>query len=209
MENFLRLTIDEYAIPAFCSSYKYMFGTLDDIKSFVDYLRGVQKATPLVEAFDKYLADNKKVKYNVAYNPMQMMHDCIVIEEREGSIKEFSYDFTNIWGFPYLFVADEFSFKRVMIQYRNQIVIAIKPSFKNLRIKSDIGLSDTYIKDCHWGFPGIYKYDEITDINETRLYLVERVYNKTNTEDVQFSRDFFNSDEFNLDTCFEEIVADG
>jgi hypothetical protein len=91
MSNFLRLTIDEYAIPAYCSSYKYMFGTLEHMEKFVNGLRTIQKCTPLVEAFDKYLAGDKKVQYDVAYNPMQMMHHCICFNEREGFIKDFEY----------------------------------------------------------------------------------------------------------------------
>ena len=93
MGNFLRLTIDEYAIPAFCSSYKYMFGTLDDMKIFIDGLRNIKKCTSLIEAFDKYLAGDTKVKYDVAYNQMQLMHNCICFDEREDIITDFSYLF--------------------------------------------------------------------------------------------------------------------
>ena len=209
MGNFLRLTIDEYAIPAYCSSHKYMFGSLEHMEKFVDGLRTMQKCTPLIEAFDKYLAGDKKVKYDVAYNPMQMMHDCICFNEREGSINDFEYLFVNIWGFDYIFHADEFSFKRVMIQYKNQIIVAIMPSFKNLIIKGDDVRSDVAILNQHWGFPGIYTYDPVTDINKTNLFLVERIFDKNNHDDVLKAREFFDGNEFDLKTCFEEIVADG
>lgn len=209
MDKFLQLTIDEYAIPAFCSAYKYMYGTLEDMTNFVNYLRGVKRATPLVEAFDKYVAGDKKVKYNVAYNPMQLMHDCLLLESKEGIIKDFNYEFENIWGFIYDFQADEVCFKRVKLQYRNKIVIAIKPSFKNLRIKGDIGFGDVKIKNDYWGFPGIYNYDDVTDINETRIYLVEKVFDKKNSDEVERCNQLFENNEFCFDTCFEEIVADG
>ena len=209
MGNFLRLTIDEYAVPAFCSSYKCMFGSLEDMKHFVDGLRSIQKCTPLIEAFDKYLAGDKTVKYNVAYNQMQMMHNCSCFNEREGKIDNFEYTFVNIWGFDYIFHSDEFSFKRVMIQYKNQIIVAIMPSFKNLIIKGDGVCSDVAIMNQHWGFPGVYSYDENTDINKTNLFLVERIFDKNNHEDVLKAREFFDGNEFDLQSCFEEIVADG
>lgn len=205
----LRLTIDEYAIPAYCSSYKHMFGTLDNMKAFVNKLRQMNKCNTLVETFDKYLSGDKNVKYDVAYNSMQMMHSCTCLNEREGKIDNFKYQFINIWGFDYNFQADEFSFKRVMIQYKNQIIVAIMPSFKNLVIKGDGSLSDLRILDQHWGFPGIYTYDETTDINKANLFLTERIFDKNNHDDVLKAREFFDGNEFDLKTCFEEIVADG
>ena len=205
----LRLTIDEYAIPAYCSSYKHMFGTLEDIKSFVEELKRINKGNALVEAFGKYLSGDKKVKYNVAYNSMQMIHNCTSLNEREHSIDNFEYKFVNIWGFDYNFKADNFSFKRVLIQYQNQLIVAIKPSFKNLVIKGESSSKDLRILNQHWGFPGVYTYDEETDVNQANLFLVERIFDKKKPEDVIMAHEFFDKNEFDLKTCFEEIVADG
>lgn len=209
MDKMLRLTIDEYATPAFCSSYKYVYGTLEHMTDFVNYLRGVKKATVLVEAFDKYLAGDKKVKYNVAYSSMQMMHNCKVLECKEGRQKDFSYDFTNIWGFLYNFRASEVSYKKVMIEYKKEIIIAIMPTFKDLYIHDDIGGNHSPIHGDFWGFPGIYDYDQENNITRSRLFLVEKAFKKNETESTKSVYEFFNSDNFDLTTCFEEIVGDG
>lgn len=208
MKKFLRLTIDEYAVPAYCSSYKYVFGSFEDLESLINYLRLTSKNSQMVEAFDKYVSGNKKVKYSVAYNSMQMINNCSVIAEREGFIKDFHYDFENIWGVHYTFYADEFSFKRVLINYRKNIIVAIMPSFKNLHIKADGVFSDTFVKNKHWGFPGIYEYRMDDDVNSARVFLVECIYNKDSCEKEDYQK-FFDENEFDLKECFEEIVGDG
>jgi hypothetical protein len=206
MKKLLQLVIDDYAIPAFCSSYKYMYGTLEDFTDLVQYLKNEKKCIKLTEAFDKYVSGDTKVKYDVAYNPMQLMHNCKCIATKDGKILNYKYEFENTWNFLYEFNIEELSFIRVLIKHRNKIVVAIKPTFKNLYIRGYDGFNDVVIGDSMWGFPGIYDYDDNLKIHRARVFLVERIFNK---DELELAQAFFDGNELNLDTCFEEIVADG
>ena len=76
------VNLNNHFSPSFCSSTKTYFGTLDDIKTFVEGLNNEQFAETK-EAFKRYLEGDTKVTHYIAYNQHRLIEKAEVLAEEE------------------------------------------------------------------------------------------------------------------------------
>ena len=81
---YYRLELDDYSAAAFTSFGKYYYGTLDEIRDFIDELCSNEdfgdRFVELISAFHAFEAGQHDVKHNVAYRdvpllvPVRLLH---------------------------------------------------------------------------------------------------------------------------------------
>jgi hypothetical protein len=207
MDKIYRNVIEDYTVPACCTFSKYVFGTLDDFKDIAEVLKNKDTEKNFTNAIDKYVAGERKIKYQVAYHDEQLMVGTKILYQKTVEFNDLKFTHINAWGFPYYFTAEKAIVERVLVQYRYNMYLIIKPMFTGLKIGTGDASTDFYVADGIWGYPGMYHYDEESNTHRCRLFLLENVF-KSKTESAQ-AIDAFASTEIDFSSCFDEIVADG
>ena len=107
---FYKITLEQFAAPAFYSGYTHHAGTLPMISDFINSLKNV--ATPgsyeqgVVDAFNSYLEGVQDAKARIAYSEVQLIHELHTVGVKDIQIEPFTHQHLNIWGFPYYIRAD-------------------------------------------------------------------------------------------------------
>ena len=74
---YYRLELDDYSAAAFTSFGKYYYGTLDEIRDFIDELCSNEdfgdRFVELISAFHAFEAGQHDVKHNVAYRDVPLL----------------------------------------------------------------------------------------------------------------------------------------
>ena len=76
-EQYYCLHLDDYSTPAFISYGKSYYGTMEDLKAFIDTLDEAKETherfEKLISAFRSYEAGNTAVKHNVAFQEIPLL----------------------------------------------------------------------------------------------------------------------------------------
>jgi hypothetical protein len=206
MKKIFRNVIEDYGVPSYCTASKYAFGTLDDFKKLSEFLKFKHEYVDFTNAIDKYLAGERKLKYNIAYSEEKLMEGVKVLYERDIDIEDFNYKHINVWSCVYNFHCKRFKAKRLLVQIRSTIYVLIRPVVETMEIVHS-NADNLPIGAGTWGFPGIISFDENTNILTTNLYLIEKKFHAT--KESKEALDFFEKNEFYLKSYFDEIVGDG
>lgn len=170
-EKYYALTLEDYSVPAFVSCTRQYFGTLKEITDFINSLRNEAYHKELVEAFDKYCAGDKKVKYRVAYNYSQLIEPVTLIATYEHEIGEMDYDHINIWGCPYYMRFKNAQLKHYWFKCGKIHFRAVKAKIEDLQYQSCSG-NWFYQEEAYWGFPNMMVFKP--PYTFTRLAVIEK-----------------------------------
>ena len=76
-QKWFRILLDDYSTPAFITTTKEYFGSLDDIKIFIDSLRNNETCkygySDTIAAFDAFLNGNEKAVHTTSYTKTQLL----------------------------------------------------------------------------------------------------------------------------------------
>ena len=105
MNDLYRLQLDDFSAASFTSYGKDYFGTMEQIQSLFDYLRSGEdlagKFEYILGVNDRYLAGDKEITHNVAYQEVPFLVPATVLREAKSVIRDHSWTHMNTWDCPY------------------------------------------------------------------------------------------------------------
>ena len=207
-EKYYILKLWDYGTPAFVSFDKMYIGTEAEIRIAVQAMKEAEKGSDeTVAAVERYLAGDKNATHSIAYQEIPVLETCTRIASSTLNLGEYSWEHTNVWGFPYFMKCDSAEIKQILVEYKGKYYRCVRAWFKNLRYESVSG-KWTLMGDFYLG--PAYLFDVVDKRGEGRimnnlLYVAEEVYaNLDEAEDKLLSEEHLVFKGF----C-DDIFADG
>ena len=82
-KDFYGIRLNNYFSPSSCSNHKMYFGTLNDIKVFVENIGRSEQACMTKNAFKRYLSGETDATHEVAYIQQKLIENVELIAEVE------------------------------------------------------------------------------------------------------------------------------
>ena len=208
-KDFYGIRLNNYFSPSFCSSHKMYFGTLNDIKAFIESMGSDEQIFRIRNAFERYLSRETNAKHEVAYVQEKFIEDVELIAEYEVMLGRTAWKFLNVWHYTQYMELDFAVVKTALIKYEGQYFRVIKASARGLRTSPEVNRSkEQWIELSYgfWGHPGILSSvaDGETYTVYSNLYMKEKEYA---TKEEALAK--FHIDEVCLDRLCEDVFGDG
>ena len=208
-KDFYGIRLNNYFSPSSCSNHKMYFGTLNDIKVFVENIGRSEQACMTGNAFKRYLSGEADATHEVAYIQQKLIENIELIAEGELKLGHTAWEFLNVWYHAQYMEMDSAVIKIALIKYKEQYLRVIKASVRGLRTCADINrLEEEWIalSDGFWGHPGVLSSSQEGDtyIVYSNLYMKEKEYA---TKEEALTK--FHIDEVCLDCLCEDIFGNG
>lgn len=208
-KGFYGVRLNNYFSPSFCSSHKMYFGTLNDIKAFIESMESGEQSFMIRKAFERYLSGETNAMHEVAYVQQKLIEDVELIAEGKVKLGPIAWEFLNVWYSPHYMEFDSAVVKTALIKYEDRYFRVIKVLAQGLRTCVDINRpKEKWVEfsDGFWGHPGILSSvaDGERYIVYSNLYMKEKEYA---TKEEALAK--FHSDEVCLDCLCEDIFGNG
>ena len=208
-KDFYGVRLNNYFSPSFCSSHKVYFGTLNDIKTFIESMGSSEQSCMIRNAFKRYLSGETNATHEVAYVQQKLIENVELIAEGEVKLDRAAWEFLNVWYHPQYMVIDSAVLKTALIKYEEQYLRVIKVSVRGLRTCADINRHEEEwiaLSDGFWGHPGVLSSakDGETYMVYSNLYMKEKEY-VTKEEALEK----FHTDEICLNCFCEDVFGNG
>ena len=207
--DFYGVRLNNYFSPSFCSSYKMYFGTLNDIKVFIESLECSEQNFMIRNAFKRYLLGETNVTHEATYVQQKLIEDVELIAECKVKLGQTAWKFLNVWYSPQYMEFDSAIVRMALIKYESRYLRVIKASVRGLRTSPEVNRpKDQWIELSYgfWGHPGILSsaVDGETYIVYSNLYMKEKEYA---TKEEALAK--FHTDEVCLDCLCEDVFGNG
>ena len=176
-EQYYCLHLDDYSAAAFTSFGKAYYGTMAEIKAFIDALDGHptyhERFADLIAAFREYEAGNREVKHNVAFQEIPLLEPVKFLGTQSLRLDNYRWEHLNIWRWPYNMRCDVVESTHYWFSLDGIYCRAVKARFENLQYEN-IGGGWANVEDNFWGFPmmivqeGRYLYNRMA-VEEKRF----------------------------------------
>ena len=208
-KDFYGVRLNNYFSPSFCSSHKVYFGTLNDIKTFIESMGSIEQSCMIRNAFKRYLSGENDATHEVAYIQQKLIEDVELIAEGEVKLGHTTWEFLNVWYHTQYMEMDSAVVKMALIKYENRYLRVIKASVRGLRTCADINRHKEEwiaLSDGFWGHPGVLSStkDGETYMVYSNLYMKEKEYA---TKEEALAN--FHTDELCLDCFCEDVFGNG
>ena len=208
-KDFYGVRLNNYFSPSFCSSHKMYFGTLNDIKAFIESMGSDEQIFRIRNAFERYLSRETNAKHEVAYVQEKFIEDVELIAEYEVMLGRTALEFLNVWHYTQYMEFDSAVVKTALIKYEGRYFRVIKASARGLRTSPEVNRpKEQWIELSYgfWGHPGILSSvaDGETYIVYSNLYMKEKEYVTKEEALVKF-----HTDEVCLDCLCEDVFGNG
>ena len=208
-KGFYGVRLNNYFSPSFCSSHKVYFGTLNDIKTFIESMGSGEQSCMIRNAFKRYLSGETNATHEVAYVQQKLIEEVELIAEIEVNLGRTAWEFLNVWHYTQYMEIDSAMVKIALIKYEEQYLRVIKVLAQGLRTCVDINRSKekwVEFSDGFLGHPGILSSvaDGERYIVYSNLYMKEKEYA---TKEEALAK--FHIDEVCLDCLCEDVFGNG
>ena len=208
-KDFYGIRLNNYFSPSFCSNHKMYFGTMDDIKTFIEIMGSREQSGMIRNSFKRYLLGETNATHEIAYIQQKLIENVELIAEGEAKLDYTAWEFLNVWYHPQYMEIDSAVVKMALIKYEEQYLRVIKVSVIGLRTCADINrLEEEWIalSDGFWGHPGVLNStkDGETYVVCSNLYMKEKEYA---TKEEALAK--FHVDEVCLDCLCEDVFGNG
>ena len=208
-KDFYGIRLNNYFSPSFCSNHKMYFGTMDDIKTFIEIMGSSEQSGMIRNSFERYLSGDTDATHEVAYIQQKLIENVELIAEGEVRLDHAAWEFLNVWYHPQYMEIVSAVVKMALIKYKEQYLRVIKASVRGLRACADINrLEEEWIAllDGFWGHPGVLSSSQEGDtyIVYSNLYMKEKEYA---TKEEALAK--FYTDEVCLDCFCEDVFGNG
>ena len=156
-KQYYRLRLDDYAAPSFASWGKSYYGTLDDIRGFVDALDCGSKdhgmsIAELIAAFREYESGNHSVSHHVAYKEVPLLEPVEVFGEISIQQKKHEWEHINTWGCSYRMRCKTVNSVHLWVKTPSGFCRAVLAQLRDLQYEC---LSGDWLQiECgFWGYP--------------------------------------------------------
>ncbi len=204
------LSLTDHATPSFISGGKFYYGDLAQISFLMDALkcdeRHRETAKSTLDAFDAFLAGDKKVRHNVAMHDEQLLTKVQVVAGRMFALRDHQWIHKNVWNCDYLMHADLIVAIQVLLKVGKQYLRTVRPFMRGLKCDTPDhrdNLGWLPLKENFWGFPQMLISDEHGV--ECRLLLAEQLYDDLDAA----LTDLSNVDCLDFSSFCDEIFGDG
>ena len=137
-KDFYGVRLNNYFSPSFCSSHKVYFGTLNDIKTFIESMGSGEQSCMIRNAFKRYLSGETNATHEVAYVQQKLIEDVELIAEIEVNLGRTAWEFLNVWHYTQYMEIDSAAVKMALIKCEDRYLRVIKVSSRGLRTCADI-----------------------------------------------------------------------
>ena len=155
-EQYYCLHLDDYSTPAFISYGKAYYGTMEDLKAFMDALDKAEETherfEKLIGAFRAYEAGNTAVKHNVAFQEIPLLEPVKLLGTATLRLDNYHWEHLNTWKWPYKMRCDVVDTTHYWFSLDGIYCRAVKARFENLQYDG-IGSKWSPLDSCFWGFP--------------------------------------------------------
>ena len=208
-KDFYGVRLNNYFSPSFCSSHKMYFGTLNDIKAFIESMESDEQSFEIRNAFERYLSRETNAKREVAYVQEKFIEDVELIAEYDVMLGRAAWKFLNVWHYTQYMEFDSSVIKTALIKYEDRYFRVIKASARGLRTSPEVNRpKEQWIELSYgfWGHPGILRSvaDGETYIVYSNLYMKEKEYA---IKEEALAK--FHTDEVCLDCLCEDVFGNG
>ena len=208
-KDFYGVRLNNYFSPSFCSSHKMYFGTLNDIKAFIESMESDEQSFEIRNAFERYLSRETNAKREVAYVQEKFIEDVELIAEYDVMLGRAAWKFLNVWHYTQYMEFDSSVIKTALIKYEDRYFRVIKASARGLRTSPEVNRpKEQWIELSYgfWGHPGILSSvaDGEKYIVYSNLYMKEKEYA---TKEEALAK--FRTDEVCLDCLCEDVFGNG
>lgn len=176
-EQYYCLHLDDYSAPAFTSFGKAYYGTMADMRSFINALDSDPERSKtyekLIGAFREYEAGNTSVKHNVAYQEIPLLEPVTLLGKAALRLDNYRWEHLNTWRWPYNMRCDVVETTHLWLSIDGVYCRAVLAKFENLQYEG-IGGGWDRLDDGYWGFPtmivpdGRYVYNRLA-VEEKRF----------------------------------------
>ena len=208
-KDFYGIRLNNYFLPSSCSNHKMYFGTMDDIKTFIEIMGSSEQSGMIRNSFERYLSGDTNATHEVAYVQQKRVVDVELIADGEVKLDHIAWEFLNVWYHPQYMEIDSAVVKMALIKYEEKYLRVIKASVRGLRTCADINrLEEEWIElsDGFWGHPGVLSFtkDGETYMVYSNLYMKEKEYATKEEALVKF-----HADKVCLDCLCEDVFGNG
>ena len=155
---YYRLELDDYSAAAFTSFGKYYYGTLDEIRDFIDELCSNEdfgdRFVELILAFYAFEAGQHDVKHNVAYRDVPLLVPVRLLYKEKITLDNYAWEHLNTWRWPYAMRCEKVESEHFWFACDREYFRATKAVFTNLQYAGAIGQWKD-VGNMLWGFPCI------------------------------------------------------
>ena len=208
-KDFYGIRLNNYFSPSFCSNHKMYFGTMDDIKTFIEIMGSSEQSGMIRNSFERYLSGDTDATHEVAYIQQKLIENVELIAEGEVRLDHAAWEFLNVWYHPQYMEIDSAVVKMALIKCKEQYLRVIKASVRGLRTCADINLLEEEwiaLSGGFWGHPGVLNFtkDGETSVVCSNLYMKEKEYA---TKEEALAK--FYTDKVCLDCFCEDVFGNG
>ena len=125
-KDFYGIRLNNYFSPSFCSNHKMYFGTMDDIKTFIEIMGNSEQSGMIRNSFERYLSGDTDATHEVAYIQQKLIENVELIAEGEVNLDHAAWEFLNVWYYPQYMEIDSAVVKMALIKYKEQYLRVIK-----------------------------------------------------------------------------------
>lgn len=159
--QYYRLDLDDYSAVSFCSFGKYYFGTLEEIRSFIDAVDKECKDShrELVSAFRDYDAGQTAVTHHVAFQEVPLLTPVRLLHKEKLVLENYAWEHLNTWQCIYKMRCEKVETEHLWVEYDGIGFRAMKANFTNLQHEGALGGWSPISGKMLWGFPCILQGD--------------------------------------------------
>ena len=208
--NYFRLELDDYAMPAFTSFGKYYFGTQEEISAFIraveqrEETRG-KPPSQLVSGFHAYIAGDRTAKHNVAYRDVPLLTPATLLQEETITQTALQWTHFNIWQWPIEMRCSQVQSKHLWIECEGDYYRSLTAIFTNLQWEGAAG--EWHNADGgFWGYPEMLLVEP--PVTASRLAVPEKVFNSVEELESDWQSFVSKADPDYAQFC-NEIFGDG
>lgn len=208
-DKYYRLLLDDYSAAAFTTFDKEYYGTIDDVRGLVEYLKADEKRRDshkgTIEAFEKYVSGDKKSIHNVAYRDVPILTPIKIICEVEQDIGNMEWEHLNIWQWVCEMKLTSAKVHHYWIKDKRQYRRIMKARIVGLHYKDTVG-KWTDPHTMFWGFPGMLVRDGDTLYN--RLACIEKNFDTLEELQADYA-DYLKEPNVEFKRFCDDIFGDG
>ena len=163
-QQLYQLTLDDSATPSFISFTKPFYGSLSDIRCFIEALEQdedhKENYKELTEAFRAYESGSTDVKHHAAYQEIQLLKPVKVLASRTTNLKDYRWTHMNVWDCPYELRCEELIAEQTWIEQEGTYLRCLRAKFRKLEFLSSFDQQWRDLNDGFWGYLHMLDYDE-------------------------------------------------
>lgn len=160
-EQYYCLELNDCSAPSFCSFGKDYFGTMEEIRLFINALdkRSRDSHRELVAAFRAYEAGQKNVTHHAAFQEVPLLTPARLVHSEKLTLESYRWEHLNVWECVYEMRCERADTEHLWLDCGGSYIRAIKANFTNPQYAGDFEDWLPFNEEMFWGFPCILKVD--------------------------------------------------